>query len=88
MIRVEHGDVQIKGSMSQIMTDVSVMIKSVRDTFVSESGMREEIADVLIKHCVKLGLATDEEVKKTAEAVEKGWVQPGMELLKALANNF
>lgn len=63
MINSENGRVQIKGSLGSIMPELSCIVKSLKDSDVSEEDIRE---------AVELGLLTDEELdKKHKEVMEE-----------------
>lgn len=65
MIKTENGNIEIKGSMSGIMTDLHIVLKNVREAFI-KAGETEERADELIDTVVMNSRRTMEKIKSDA----------------------
>lgn len=68
MIKVENGVCEIKTSegVPDMMTDLSIAVRSVKTTIVEKGELNEDQAKDLISHAVRLGLLTNGEVAKEA----------------------
>lgn len=66
MIKVEKGMCEIKAvnGVPDIMTDLSIAVRSVKTTIVEKGELNEDQAKDLISHAVRLGLLTNGEVAK------------------------
>lgn len=54
MIKSKDGAVEVKGSTTVLMTDLSMIIKSLRETF-EEEDIPKETGDKLIRKAVDVG---------------------------------
>lgn len=63
MIKSKDGAVEVKGSTTVLMTDLSMIIKSLRETF-EEEDIPKEIGDKLIRKAVDVGLWTEDKLDK------------------------
>lgn len=63
MIKSKDGAVEVKGSTTVLMTDLSMIIKLLRETF-EEEDIPKEIGDKLIRKAVDVGFWTEEELAK------------------------
>lgn len=64
MIKVEKGAVEIRGSIPELMTDVTIVLRAVREVITDRGG--EEVADKMMQHSIDLYKKTDEEIMKEA----------------------
>lgn len=71
MIKVKNGEVTIKGSEPELLTDLSMIVK----------GLNENLDKEMIQVAVDLGLGNIEEVKKLLEGL-KG-IKEKIEKIKA-----
>lgn len=63
MIKVEHGNVEIIGSVSNVCTDLTLAIKHVKEAFAN-SGMPKEKCDMLFSEILRAADMTPEEIAK------------------------
>ena len=70
MIRFDKGEVEIRGGLSDILSDISTMACAIRDAFVNKSGMDKELAESLVKYAVKLGFSTGDELEAEQKRVD------------------
>lgn len=63
MIKCEGGAVEVKGSTTVLMTDLSMIIRALRETFDIED-IPQEVGDELINKAVELGFWTGEKLDK------------------------
>lgn len=65
MIKVENEVCEIKTSegVPDMMTDLSIAVRSVKTTIVEKGELNEDQAKDLISHAVRLGLTTDAELE-------------------------
>ena len=63
MIKSKDGAVEVKGSTTVLMTDLSMIIKSLRETF-EEEDIPKEIGDKLIRKDVDVGFWTEDKLDK------------------------
>ena len=68
MIKSKDGILKMKGHPTTLLADYSLIIKGLVDALV-QNGISEEGTKEMVKDAHRLGLMTDEEVKK--EAAEK-----------------
>ena len=61
MIKCENGVVEVKGSTTVLMSDLSMIIKSLRKAF-EEEGISEEKGDKLINKAVEIGFWTEDKI--------------------------
>lgn len=71
MIQVDRNKVIIEteNGIAGVCTDVTMVIRSARDLLIKEEG--EKIADRLLDDAVRLGKASEEEIRKEAEEIMK-----------------
>lgn len=83
MIKTKKGYAELEGSVHEILTDVSIVITSVKKMLTEEVGMDNELVKELIDEAVELGMANKEEVeKKIEEKVKTLEVNTLLEILK------
>ena len=70
MIRFDKGEVEIRGGLSDILSDISTMACAIRDAFMNKSGMDKELAESLVKYAVKLGFSTGDELEAEQKRVD------------------
>lgn len=63
MIKSKDGAVEVKGSTTVLMTDLSMIIKSLRETF-EEEDIPKETGDKLIREAVDVGFWTEDKLDK------------------------
>lgn len=63
MIKSKDGAVEVKGSTTVLMTDLSMIIKSLRETF-EEEDIPKETGDKLIRKAVDVGFWTEDKLDK------------------------
>lgn len=63
MIKSKDGAVEVKGSTTVLMTDLSMIIKSLREAF-EEEGIPKETGDKLIRSAVDIGFWTEDKLDK------------------------
>lgn len=66
MIKTEKGDLEVHGTDTEVMADISVIIKYVYKELSNEFG--EEHAKKRLKRAFDRAFLTDEEIHKEAEA--------------------
>lgn len=66
MIKTEKGDLEVHGSDTEVMADITIIIKNVYEALSKEFG--EEHAKKRLKHAFDRAFLTDEEFHKEAEA--------------------
>lgn len=66
MIKVKNGTVEIEGSSSSILADITVLLRSISDSFISH-GIPKEEADYMIDKAVKLSRMSEESIEKEAK---------------------
>ena len=57
----KKGEITFKGNVPDLMTDLSVIARKMRELFM-ERGMSKDEAEEGIKHAVELGFWTEEEL--------------------------
>jgi len=67
MLHVEKGKIKVEGNIVEIMTDISVAIKT-----ISEKNI---LSKDDIQKSIQLGLLSDEEFKKEYEDVMKSFIK-------------
>ena len=81
MIKTTKGIVEIKGTISEVLADVSIVIHSTKKFFTEKLG--EETANDLITNAIEQGLMDEEEVEqKVKEKLETLGVDTLLEILK------
>lgn len=68
MIKTKRGKLQIKGDLTEVMADVSVIVTHLYNNVLPETMTQEE-AKEMIMHAVECGLMTEEE--RNAQIFEK-----------------
>lgn len=63
MIKSKDGAVEVKGSTTDLLSDLSMIIRALRETFDTED-IPQEVGDKLINKAVELGFWTEEELAK------------------------
>lgn len=63
MIKSKDGAVEVKGSTTVLMTDLSMIIKLLRETF-EEEDIPKETGDKLIRKAVDVGFWTEDKLDK------------------------
>ena len=63
MIKSKEGAVEVKGSTTVLMTDLSMIIKLLRETF-EEEDIPKETGDKLIRKAVDVGFWTEDKLDK------------------------
>lgn len=59
----KKGEITFKGNVPDLMTDLSVIARKMRELFM-EKGMPKDEAEEGIKHAVEVGFWTEEEITK------------------------
>lgn len=71
MIKAKDGAVSVEGTVSELVADLAVVVRAVKETLMEEE--KEESVKKQIDYAVKLGLMNDgefeEEVKKKTKKV-------------------
>lgn len=71
MIKAKDGAVSVEGTVSELVADLAVVVRAVKETLMEEE--KEELVKEQIDYAVKLGLMNDgefeEEVKKKTKKV-------------------
>lgn len=57
----KKGEITFKGNVPELMTDLSVIARKMRELFM-EKGMSKDEAEEGIKHAVEVGFWTEEEL--------------------------
>lgn len=57
----KKGEITFKGNVPDLMTDLSVIARKMRELFM-EKGMSKDEAEERIKHAVEVGFWTEEEL--------------------------
>lgn len=63
MIKSKDGAVEVKGSTTVLLSDLSMIIRALRETFDTED-IPQEVGDKLINKAVELGFWTGEKLGK------------------------
>lgn len=69
MIKVRKDRVKFKGSIPELMSELSMLCRNLRKAIAEETT--DEIAKDFVMDAVKLGLKTDEELQKEADKICK-----------------
>lgn len=69
MIKVNKGDVQISGNGLQVSSEFSMLVHSLLKMKM-ESGAPEKIAKDMLRYYFEIGLKSEEEIHKEAEAIK------------------
>lgn len=62
MINTEKGSIHVKGSTTELLTDLSIIIKSLHDNLSKDLG--PEISKEMITEAVNVGFLSEDEVHK------------------------
>lgn len=66
MIRIEKGNIEVRGSVVELMTDLSVIVNSLKQKFSKVFG-KEESVDILT-NSFNIGILTPEELHEELES--------------------
>lgn len=70
MIEAKMGEVTLKGSKAELIADLAVIIREIKESIVEDGKETEESAKQEIDEAVKIGLMNEEEFnKKIKESV-------------------
>lgn len=67
MIKVRKDNVRFKGSIPELCSELGMLCRNLRKAIAEETT--DEIAKDFVLRAVKLGLKTDEELKKEADEI-------------------
>ena len=65
MIKAKEGKVSVKGTPSELLADLSTIVRTMKDTLMEDA--KEEFVKERIDYAVKIGLMNSDEIKKEAE---------------------
>lgn len=65
MIKVDNGRIEVKGKMADILADLTVAMKNIRESFAEDIG--EKASKELVERAYELSLLTDEEVNEETQ---------------------
>ena len=86
MIKCDQGQIEINGDFAQINTELTVLIKSVYDSF--EKRMGSDLAKEMIRNAYELAFLTEEELQLKAMEMKKTASDAMFELMEKLFKNY
>ena len=63
MIETKMGEVKLKGSKAELITDLAVIVRGIKEAIMEDDKETEESAKHEIDEAVKIGLMNEEEFK-------------------------
>lgn len=81
MIKSSNGEVIIKGSTTEIATDLTMLIRGMLESF-EKHEMEKEEAEMLVRKAVELAFKSEKEIRNEVNKLLKDLMK---DLLKALA---
>lgn len=63
MIKTEKGEISLKGSKTELIADLAVVVRGIKETIMEDGKETEESVKQEIDEAVKIGLMNEEEFR-------------------------
>ena len=71
MIKTKMGEITLKGSKAELIADLSVVVRGIKETIMEDGKETEESVKHEIDEAVKIGLMNEEEFKNIQKEKSK-----------------
>lgn len=71
MIKTKMGEITLKGSKAELIADLAVVVRGIKEAIMEDDKETEESAKHEIDEAVKIGLMNEEEIKTIQKKKKK-----------------
>lgn len=71
MIKTKMGEITLKGSKAELIADLAVIVRGIKETIMEDGKETEESVKQEIDEAVKIGLMNEEEIKTIQKKIKE-----------------